>query len=104
MEIIQIKNNNDNDYINTTIMIPDSNGLNSFYKVIKYTDKMFCLKKIKTDTNLHKINYDEITNKKTNVYQAKLLDEFENDKIKKIKKTSINKYPIIYCTIIQYEV
>ena len=104
MEIIQNKDNNDDYYIGTTIMIRDRNGLNSFYKVIKYIDEMFYIRKIKTETNLYKINHNEIKNKQSNVYEAKLLDEFENEKFKKIKKINIHKYPIIYCSIIQYEV
>ncbi len=104
MEIIQSKDNDDNYYINRTIMFPESDGLNSFYKVIKHTDKMFCIRKIKTETNLYKTNYDEITNEVTKVYQAKLSDEFENEKIRKIRKPSINKYSVIYCSFVQYEV
>lgn len=104
MEIIQSNDNDDNYYVNRTIMVPESNGLNSFYKVIKHTDKMFYLRKIKTETKLYKINYDEITNEESNVYEAKLSDEFENDTLKKIRKTSITKYPVIFCVIVQYEV
>jgi len=105
MEIIESQDNDDNYYINRIIMIPDSDRLNSFYKVVKCTDKMFCIRKIKTDTNLYKINYDKFTNEVTSkVYQAKLSDEVENEKIKTIRKTSINKYSVIYCSIVQYEV
>ena len=101
MEIVQSE---DNDYTNRIIMIPKKNELNSFYKVINHTDKMFCIRKIITETNLYKTNYDEITNEESNIYEAKLSDEFENEKIIKIRKTSINKYPIIYCSIVQYEI
>jgi hypothetical protein len=44
---------------------------------------MFCIRKIKTETNLYKTNFDEITNEATKVYQAKLSDDFENENIKK---------------------
>jgi hypothetical protein len=104
MEIIQSKDNNDDYYINRTIMVPENDGLNSFYKVINHTDKMFCIRKIKTETNLYKTNFDEITNEATKVYQAKLSDDFENENIKKIRKTSIHKYSVIYCSLVQYEV
>lgn len=104
MEIIQSKDNDDNYYINRTIMFPESDGINSFYKVITHTDKMFCIRKIKTETILYKTVYDEITNEDTKVYQAKLSDEFANEQIRKIRKTSINKYSIIYCPFVQYEV
>lgn len=65
---------------------------------------MCCIRKIKTETKLCKINYDEITKEESKVYEAKLTEDFENDSVKKIRKTSINKYPVIYCPIVQYEV
>ncbi len=104
MEIIQNKDNDDSYYINRTIMIPDSNGLNNFYKVIKHTNKMFYIRKIKVETTLYKTNYDEITNEATKIYQAKLLEDFESEKLKRIRKTNINNYSVIYCSIVQYEV
>lgn len=103
MEIIQNTNNDFEYYINRTIMFPGSNGFNSFYKVITHTDKMFCIRKIKTETKLYKTNYDETTNTNSNIYEVKLSDEFDNEKIRKIRKTSIHKYPVIYCSIVQYE-
>ena len=104
MEIIQSKDNTDDDYINRTIMFPESDGINSFYKVITHTNKMFCIRKIKTETKLYKTMYDEITNEKTKVYQAKLTDEFEDEKIREIRKTSIHNYSVIHCSFVQYEV
>lgn len=98
MQVIHYEDNDDNYYINRIIMIPEMNGLNSFYKVITHTNKMFCIQKLKTETSLYKTNED------SNVYQAKILDEFENEKIRKIRKTSIDKYPVIYCVIVQYEI
>lgn len=104
MEITITTITHDDYYINRTIMISEKDGLNSFYKVIKHTDKMFYIKKIKTETKLIKTYYDDNNNEESKVYEAKLSDEFENDNIKKIKKTSINKYSVIFCLIVQYKV
>ena len=80
MDIIQNKVNDYNCYINTTIMIPDSDGLNSFYKVIKDTEKMFYIRKIYTETILYKTIFDEITKQESKIYQAKLSHDFDNEK------------------------
>jgi len=106
MEVIQSNYNDDDDnlYINRIIMIPERDGFNHFYKIVSHTTKMFCVRKILAETNLYNTIYDEITNEESKIYEAKITDEFENNKIKKIRKTSINKYPVIYCKIVQYEV
>ena len=55
MEITPLVYDSDAEYINQIIMIPNSDGaLNSFYKIIRFTDKMFHLKKMKDETKLKK--------------------------------------------------
>lgn len=77
---------------------------NSFYKVIKITEKMFYTKKMKTQTELIKTWTDEDLSV-VNTYKAQIFEEFEPDvKEKKIRKTDINNYPIIYTRIVQYDV
>ena len=104
MEIIPLEMNDDNYYVGQIIMIPDKDGkMNSFYKIIKFTNKMFYTKKMKVDTTL--VRYDD--EEMTNTYEAKITNDFDNNdkKYKIVKKTSVNtKYPIIICGIVIYEV
>jgi hypothetical protein len=91
---------NEENYINAQIMIPDRDGLhNSFYRIVKQTKKMLHIQKLKTETELIEDNVIK-------TYEAKISGEFDNDNAKaykKIKKTSVNnKYRIVYCSIVQY--
>lgn len=108
MEITSLNYDSDAEYINKIIMIPNSDGaLNSFYKIIRFTDKMFHLKKMKDETTLKKTYFDEEDNRDTNIYEAKILDEFyspENIIDKRIRKTNITKYPVIIVSFVQYEI
>lgn len=99
MEIIPYDTDNYDDFLNNIVMIHEKhNSLNGFYKIIKSTEKFFYAKKMNCQTELVEMK----CNKK--IYKATILNDFENDVLKKIKKTSINKtYPLIFATIVQYE-
>ncbi len=90
-------------YMNNIVMIPNKNKkLNGFgfYKIIKSSEKYFFAKKMKCETKAVNIS-------KTKTYQVNISSDFEdeNDLFKRIKKTSVdNKYPIIICSVVQYEV
>lgn len=105
MEIEHIVNAEDSFYLNRIIMIEDKDGKqNSFYKVIRFTNKMFVIRKIKAQTVLTR-TYTDDDSTLVNVYDAKISDEFEPEsKEEKIKKTCISKYPIIYTCLVQYEI
>lgn len=103
MEVIHYETENNEYYINSIVMIPNKeNDMNGFYKIIKFSDHFFHLRKMKCETRMCKMN----DNTKTKVYEAIISTEFEEDNhCKKIRKTSINqKYPIILCSVVQYEV
>lgn len=105
MEIEPITDAEDSFYVNRIIMIKDKDGKqNSFYKVIRFTNKMFVIRKIKTQTVLTK-RYTDDNSTLVNVFNVKISDEFEPEyKEKKIKKTCVSKYPIIYTYLVQYEI
>jgi hypothetical protein len=90
-------------YINNIVMIPEKNKkLNGFgfYKIIKSSEKSFFAKKMKCETKA-------VNTSKTKTYEVNISSDFENenDLFKRIKKTSVdNKYPIIICSVVQYEV
>ena len=93
------------DYIGTTIMMPDSNNnLNAFYKVIELTNDEFILKQLKCDTKLIRKLMDEDCNITGGIYEAKISNEYARDISKTISKQSITEYSIIYVPIVQYEV
>lgn len=94
------------DYIGTTIMMPDSNNnnLNAFYKVIELTNDKFILKHLNCDTKLIRKLMDEDCNITGGIYEAKIFDEYISDITKTISKQSITEYSIIYVPIVQYEV
>jgi hypothetical protein len=108
MEISPTKYENDEQYINRIIMIPDYDGaLNSFYKIIRSTNKMFCLKKMKAETKFIKTYFDKDENTDTNIYEAKISDKFyniSNTIDRRIRKTNVNKYSVIITSFIQYKV
>jgi hypothetical protein len=108
MEITPLVYDSDEEYINQIIMIPNSDGaLNSFYKIIRFTDKMCHLKKIKDETILKKTYFDEENNRDTNIYEAKILKEFvtpENIIDKRIRKINIKNYSVIFVSFVQYEI
>ena len=93
-------------YLNSIIKIEDKDGKqNSFYKVVKITDKMFYARKLKTETKL----IDTYTETDTHIdtdkeieihvkkYETRILDEFEeSSKEKRIKKTNIQNYSVVY--------
>lgn len=105
MELTPFEIDDDKYYIGQIIMIPDKERkTNSFYKIIKFSNKMLYTKKMKVDTTL--VKYDD--KEMTKTYEAKITDEFENNEsnnYKMVKKTSVNKkYPIIICCVVKYEV
>lgn len=110
MEIIHYETDDYDSFINNIIMIPEkNNNLNGFYKIIKSTPNFFCVKKMKCQTNLIKTYNNDDSNTESKIYEATIMLDFENetenDTYKKIKKTSINKkYPVIYTSVVQYEV
>ncbi len=115
MEQIPYEINHYEQYVNSIIMIPNKdNKLNSFYKIIQSTKTYFFVKKMKCETKLvnptdNIDNSDNSNNNEYNVptkiYEVYISSEFENDILKRVKKTSIgNKYPIIICSVVQYEV
>lgn len=108
MEIGPIEYDSDTEYINKIIMIQDfGTPFNSFYKIIRATNKMFHLKKLKAETTLKKTYFDKEDNTDTNIYEAKLTNEFhsaENIIDKRISKNNIQKYPVIITSFVQYEV
>lgn len=113
MEIIPYKPDNIDHYLNNIVMIPNQdNELNGFYKITQFTDHFFYVKKMKYETKLIRVKEDSNDpTKKTTLYEAIISNDFEDNQdnqdhiCKKIKKTSVNqKYPIIICSVVQYEV
>jgi hypothetical protein len=108
MEVIPYETENYDNYINSIVMVPESdNGMNGFYKIIKSSsNNFFLLKKMKCETKLVKTNETKNSNIEKKIYEAIISNDFENDKrYKKIKKTSINKkYPLIICSVVRYEI
>ncbi len=95
------------------IMVPDKDYilyhdiLYSFYKIFKITDKMFYIKKMKSETKFIKMSEDEKTNTPTKIYEAVISKDFDEDtnkSIRRIKKENITNYSITICSIVQYEV
>jgi hypothetical protein len=88
-------------YMNNIVMIPEKNKkLNGFgfYKIIKSSEKYFFAKKMKCETK-------SVNTNKNKTYEVNISSDFENDLFKRIKKTSVNnKYPIVICSVVQYEV
>jgi len=83
------------DYINRRIMMMDKDGKrNSFYRVVRSTDKMFCLRRLKCETKMVR----------PNTYEAKISNEYEAEKERRIRKANIVKYSQIYCLFVQYEI
>lgn len=108
MEISPIEYDNIEDYINKIIMIPDlDGGLYSFYRIIRMTEKMACLKKMRDETILKKTYIDEDDNTETKVYEAKIIDDYQcycHAVDKMIRKTNIKKYRVPIVSIVQYEI
>ncbi len=96
------------DYIiGRTIMVPEKNGLYSFYKIIKITNKIFYVIKMKHETKLIKTIEDKENQILTRTYEAIISKEIDNegDKInRRIKKENITNYSITLVSIVQYEV
>ena len=88
-------------YMNNIVMIPEKNKkLNGFgfYKIIKSSEKYFFANKMKCETK-------SVNTNKNKTYEVNISSDFENDLFKRIKKTSVNnKYPIVICSVVQYEV
>lgn len=102
MEIIPYETDDYDSFMNNIVMIPEKNSkLNGFYKIIKSSNNFFYTKKMKCETKLAKINDNN-----TKIYEAIISNDFENDNFTKmIKKTSVNKkYPLVICSIVQYEI
>ncbi len=109
MEQIPYEINHYEQYVNSIIMIPNKdNKLNSFYKIIQSTKTYFFVKKMKCETklvNTNDNNDNSDNNVPTKIYEVSISGEFENNILKRVKKTSIgNKYPVIICSVVQYEV
>ena len=106
MEQIPYEINHYEQYVNSIIMIPNKdNKLNNFYKIIQSTKTYFFVKKMKCETKLVNTNDNNDNNEASKIYEVSISSEFENDILKRVKKTSIgNKYPIIICSVVQYEV
>jgi hypothetical protein len=100
--------------IGRIIMVPykddilsDDDILYSFYKIVKITDKMFYIKKMKSETKFIKMCEVEEGNTPTKIYEAVISKDFDEDSDKserRIKKENITKYSISICSIVQYEV
>ncbi len=100
--------------IGRIIMVPykddilsDDDILYSFYKIVKITDKMFYIKKMKSETKFIKMCEVEEGNTPTKIYEAVISKDFNEDSGKSertIKKENITKYSISICPIVQYEV
>jgi len=89
---------NDN-YINRRIMMLDKDGKhNSFYRVVRSTEKMFCLRRLKCETKI--IREDNMLT----TYEAKISNEYEAEKERRIRKANIVKYEQVYCLFVQYEI
>lgn len=89
---------NDN-YINRRIMMLDKDGKhNSFYRVVRSTKKMFCLRRLKCSTKI--VREDNMLT----TYEAKISNEYEADKERRIRKANIVKYEQVYCLFVQYEI
>ena len=85
---------NDN-YINRRIMMLDKDGKhNSFYRVVRSTNKMFCLRRLKCVTKMLR----------PNTFEAKISNEYEDEKERRIRKANKVKYSQICCLFIQYEI
>jgi hypothetical protein len=85
---------NDN-YINRNIMMPNKDGKhNSFYRVVRSTNKMFCLRRLKCATTMLR----------PTTFEVKISNEYEDEKERRIRKANIVKYQWIYCSIVQYEI
>lgn len=86
-------------YINRRIMMLDKDGKrNSFYRVVRSTEKMFCLRRLKCETKI--VREDNVTT----TYEAKISNEYEAEKERRIRKANIVKYSQVYCLFIQYEI
>jgi len=81
------------EYINRIFMVPHRPH-NRFYRIVRSTDKMFCLRRLKCAT--------EMVHPTT--LEAKIEDEYEDEAERRIRKTSIVKFPQIYCMIVQYDI
>jgi len=89
---------NDN-YINRRIMMLDKDGKhNSFYRVVRSTEKMFCLRRLKCETKI--VREDNMLT----TYEAKISNEYDADKERRIRKANIVKYEQVYCLFVQYEI
>lgn len=92
-------------YINRIVMISEQDHLpNVFYRVVRSTDKMFCMKKMQCETVKLREEFDKTGKLETTVYETKIGALYEEGvREKKIKKENIVKHPWIYCATIQYE-
>jgi len=100
MEVLPYDTTVHDEFINNIVMIPEKDYLtNGFYKIIKSSGDFFYVRKINCETKLIDDNQA-----KKKIYQAIILDGFENNVLRKIKKTSIHKkYPVIIASVVQYE-
>ncbi len=74
MEVIPYVSDNANDYLNHIVMVPNKTSrTNDFYKITGMTDKFFIAQKMKCIT----------TQCNPHTYEAKIVDEFENELCKK---------------------
>ena len=87
---------NDN-YINRIFMVPHRPH-NRFYRIVRSTDKMFCLRRLKCETKI--VREDNMLT----TYEAKISNEYEADKERRIRKANITKFSQIYCMIVQYDI
>ena len=101
---MELTNNLNENYIGKTIMMPDSNNLNAFYKVLELTNDKYTLKQLKCDTKLIRKLIDEDCDIVGEVYEAKVFDEYATDTLIFIDKKSISEYTVIYVPIVQYEI
>lgn len=101
---MELTNNFIEDYIGKTIMMPDSNNLNAFYKVLELTNDKYTLRQLKCDTKLIRKLIDEDCDIVGEVYEAKIFDEYSTGSFIFIDKKSISEYPVIYVPIVQYEI
>lgn len=106
MDVIPFETNNYAYFLNNIVMIPEKEcGLNGFYKIVSCSEKFFFAKKMNYETKLVKTIVDANCQTETKTYEAIISSEFDNDIIKKIKKTSVNKkYPVVICSVVRYEV
>ncbi len=76
-------------------MMPDKYGKhNSFYRVVRSTNKMFCLRRLKCTTTMLR----------PTTFEVKISNEYEDEKERRIRKANIVKYQWIYCSLVQYEI